>query len=126
MNARQSNDLPSPHDSISDSPQSQPGIWIIDGNGNTKFVSERMAEILGESRKSLAGKSSFEYVFPEDMNAAKRLFEAKRGGDHGAFRFRLRRSNGDPVWVDVQGTPLFEEGQVTGIVGTFLVIQNGA
>jgi PAS domain S-box-containing protein len=98
------------------------GIWIIDSSAKTVFANQRMAEILGTSVSELMGQHSFDYLFPEDVDAAARLFEAKRRGDSSPFRFRLRRRDGCPIWVDVQGTPMHDATGMTGIVGTFNVI----
>ena len=99
---------------------SHDGIWIIGADGRTIFASARMAQILGTSPTEMLGQNSFTYVYPEDMDAAQRLFEAKRNGDSKSFRFKLRRQDGSPVWVDVQGTPLHNAaGIFNGIVGTF-------
>lgn len=98
------------------------GIWIIDAQGNTVLASSRMAEILNTSPTEMAGESSFSYVFPEDAEAAQRLFDAKSEGDAKPFHFRLRRKDGSEVWVDVQGTPLRSaSGEFNGVVGTFSV-----
>ncbi len=98
------------------------GIWIIDVEGKTVFANERMAEILGTPTLEMIGQPSFTYVFPEDVSAAQRLFEAKKRGDANLFHFRLRRKDGSAVWVDVQGTPLHNAaGAFHGIVGTFSV-----
>ena len=86
--------------------KSQDGIWIIDAEGKTVFANARMAEILATSGDEMIGQNSFDYVYPEDSPAAQRLFESKMRGDTKPFHFRLRRKDGSPVWVDVQGTPL--------------------
>jgi PAS domain S-box-containing protein len=102
------------------------GIWIIDNEARTLFANARMGEILGTSASELAGRQSFEYVFEEDAEAAQKLFDRKRAGELNAFHFRLRRANGSPIWVDVQGTPMHNpEGGFLGIVGTFRVSSNG-
>ena len=81
-----------------------------------------MAEILGTSPSEMVGRPSFTYVFPEDIEAAQRLFEEKTRGDAKPFHFKLRRKDGSGVWVDVQGTPLYNAaGVFRGIVGTFSV-----
>lgn len=81
-----------------------------------------MAEILGTDVAELQKEHSFDYLFPEDADAAARLFEAKRTGDSQPFRFRLRRRDGSPIWVKVQGTPMKNaEGVFKGVVGTFTV-----
>lgn len=89
---------------------SHQGIWIIDADGRTIFASALMAEILGTLPTEMLGQNSFSYVYPEDVDAAQRLFEAKRNGDSKPFHFKLRRQDGSPVWVDLQGTPLHNTG----------------
>jgi PAS domain S-box-containing protein len=103
-------------------PTQTDGLWIIDGEGKTVYVNDFMAEILGTTAAELRGQDSFQYVFPEDLPAAQRLFAAKRGGSSSPFHFRLRRADGNSIWVDVQGTPLHNAaGRFTGVVGTFTV-----
>ena len=81
-----------------------------------------MAEILGTTPSEMRGQPSFGYVFPEDIAAAQRLFDFKKTGNRAPFHFRLRRKDGSSIWVDVQGTPLFNAaGVFNGIVGTFTV-----
>jgi PAS domain S-box-containing protein len=100
----------------------QDGIWIINAEANTAYANERMAEILGVSAQEMKGQPSFTYVFPEDVQAAQRLFDLKKRGDTSPFHFRLRRKDGSEVWVNVQGTPLHNAaGEFKGIVGTFTV-----
>ena len=98
------------------------GIWIINAQGKTVFANDSMAEILQTTTADLVGKDSFLYVFSDDLPAAQRLFSAKQAGSSAPFRFKLRRTDGSSVWVDVLGTPLRNAaGQFTGIVGTFTV-----
>ena len=102
--------------------QNAGGIWIIDAEGKTVYANQRMADILGVSPLELVGQHSFVYVFPEDVNSARRLFEAKARGDANPFHFKLRRADGSAIWVNVQGTPMRNaDGAFTGIVGTFTV-----
>ena len=106
-------------------PASESGIWIIDSSAITVFANRRMADILLTTVEDLQGKYSMDYVFPEDLPAAERLFESKKRGDANAFRFRLRRADGSAIWVEVQGTPMHDHNGMVGIVGTFNVI-NGS
>jgi len=100
--------------------QPREGIWTIDADGKTLFASESMAELLRTTVSELLGKHSFDYIFPEDASSAERLFQMKRRGDTSSFEFRLRRSDGTPVWVSVQGTPMHDDaGVFRGIIGTF-------
>lgn len=100
------------------------GIWIIDSEAHTTFLNDRMAEILGVTQQDAVGEDSLAYIFPEDLADARRLFDAKKEGHAEPFRFRLRRGDGSAVWVDVQGTPMYNAaGVFTGVVGTFTVCQ---
>ena len=101
------------------------GIWTIDHEGKTLFASEAMASLLGTTVDELIGKPSFDYVYAEDMPGAQRLFELKSRGDMNPFEFRLRRSDGTPIWVTVQGTPMRDEsGAFRGVIGTFRAVRN--
>jgi PAS domain S-box-containing protein len=99
------------------------GIWIIDENAVTLYANVAMAEILGTTVPRLIGKHSFDFLFPEDSQSAQRLFDARQRGETASpFRFRLKRQDGSPIWVQVQGTPMHNvDGNFIGIVGTFRV-----
>ena len=98
------------------------GIWIINADASTLYANAAMCTILGTHPSELIGKPSFDYIFPEDVEAAQRLFESKQRGDPSPFHFRLRREDGSAIWVDVQGTPMRNvAGEFIGIVGTFRV-----
>src|SRR3954464_5937385 len=104
---------------------SQDGIWIIDSDASTLYANAAMAAILGVDPSELAEQPSFSYVFPEDFDAARQLFESKQQGNAGAFHFRLRRKGGSAVWVEVQGTPMHDSaGDFLGIVGTFRISES--
>jgi PAS domain S-box-containing protein len=101
---------------------SQDGIWIIDSDASTLYANAAMAAILGVDPSELAGQPSFSYIFPEDVDAARQLFESKQQGDAAPFPFRLRRKDGSAIWVDIQGTPMHNStGDFLGIVGTFRI-----
>jgi PAS domain S-box-containing protein len=98
------------------------GIWIIDADATTLYANAAMAEILGIEAARLIGKPSFEYVFPEDAEAAQRLFDMRKRGESAPFHFRLKRADSSAIWVEVQGTPMKNvEGEFIGIVGTFRI-----
>lgn len=98
------------------------GIWIIDDRGNTVYANHRMGQILGATPEEMMGRSSFDFVFSEDLNDAQRLFALKQQGDYAPFEFRLKRKDGSSTYVRVQGTPLRNtSGEFSGVVGTFTV-----
>src|SRR5579859_2836868 len=97
----------------------QDGIWIGDAQARTTYANDRIAEILGSSTQEMRGELLFEYVFPEDIEAAQRLFDFKKRGDTAPIHFRVRRKDGSAVWIDIQGTPMYNaNGAFKGIVCT--------
>jgi len=76
------------------------GLWIINSRGVTVYANEGMAKILGVAdASSLIGKDSFQYVFPDDLDAARDLFVEKEAGNRSPFHFRLRRADYVEIWV---------------------------
>jgi hypothetical protein len=60
-------------------------------------------------------------------NGLKDYSAAKKNGDIDPFSIHLRRTDGSPIAVDVQGTPMhWPGGQFIGIVGTFRVVESSA
>ena len=98
------------------------GVWIIDAQGHTLYANERMCEILAVQPTAIMGRDSFDFIFTDDIPAARKLFAQKQAGSSAPFRFKLRRDDGTCVWTDVQGTPMHNAaGAFIGIVGTFTV-----
>jgi PAS domain S-box-containing protein len=92
-------------------------IWIIGEDGRTVYANAEMGDILLKVPAEMVGESVFVYVFPEDLDAAKRLFQSKKT-DTTSSHFRLCRTDGAPVWVDLQGTPMHDAGgRYAGIIG---------
>jgi PAS domain S-box-containing protein len=109
---------------VQDKARLRDGIWTINAEGRTVFANKPMVQMLGTTVSAIIGQSSFDFVFPEDAEAAKRLFEIKKGGDTQAFKFRLRRTDGSSVWAEISNTPMFSQsGEFQGIVGLFSEIE---
>jgi len=67
------------------------GIWIIGADAKTTYANERIAEILGTSPSEMAGRDSFAFAFPEDLDAAQRLFELKNSPVRRGWRIEGNR-----------------------------------
>ncbi len=94
------------------------GIWEIDRDARTVFVNARMAEMLGHTVEEMIGRSSFEFVFPEDqMDGEKRMARAKGGISARSNEFRFRRKDGSALWALVSSSPqLDEQGNFIGSI----------
>jgi len=84
------------------------GIWVLDGAGGTTFVNARMAEMLGYRVEEMIGRAADEFLFEEDLADQNRQMEIRRQGIPGRYERRLRRKDGQAVWVIVSGAPLLD------------------
>src|SRR5215510_4020542 len=99
------------------------GELMVDGNGRIAFASSYFCDLVGVDYTNIDGRSCFEFLFPDDMHEAKRLLARIKGPSAAPFRVRLRRRDGQPVWVKMQGTALrVAEGDVYAISATVTVL----
>ena len=90
------------------------GIWIIDTDGNTKFVNPRVTKLLGYSRKEMMGKPLLSFMGDE----AKAIVDINKNPGN---RFneqndlKLYRKDGSVLWVIISTTKIVDlEGNFTG------------
>ena len=96
------------------------GIWLVDAQGGTLFVNDRMASLLGTTRDEMQGKPVLDYCFPEDLDAARERIGNNLAGRREQFEFRFRKSDGSALPVLAASTPLHDgDGRVIGAVGMF-------
>jgi len=93
---------------------------MLDLNGRIAFASTYFCDLVGLEHDKVPGMSCFDFVFPEDLDEARKLFEANKLPSNAVpFRFRLRRWDGTEVWTDIQGSALQTAGgKVYGISAT--------
>jgi PAS domain S-box-containing protein len=82
------------------------GAVLLDFDGRIVFASTYISDLLGADLDKIMGMSCFDFVFPEDAEAAKRMFNLNKLPHAAPFRTRLRKADGTPIWVDVQGAAM--------------------
>ncbi|HEX4956698.1 MAG TPA: PAS domain S-box protein [Lacibacter sp.] len=95
------------------------GIWQVDDHGNTTFVNEAAAHMLGYSKEEMLGKMILDFLFPEDVQAAKDRMKLHMYGVKQLFEFRLRKKSGEELWALVKGTLLYDGKVYKGSIGMF-------
>jgi PAS domain S-box-containing protein len=91
------------------------GISVADSNFFITFVNRQMAEMLGYERGEMLGRSVLDFVFPEDIEQKRRVFERRRAGVRERYDDRFRHKNGSEVWVQIGSTPIFNgSGEFAG------------
>jgi two-component system, sporulation sensor kinase E len=91
------------------------GIWIIDVHGNTTFVNDKMAEMLGYTVEEMIGRSVTDFVVEKSAGALHIVLERRRRGLKEQLDICLRRRNGTLLWTIVGSAPIFnKDGEYTG------------
>ena len=85
------------------------GTLLLMLDGRIAFASTYFCDLVGVAHDKVAGTSYFDFVFPEDMGAARKLFETNVL-PHDPLRLRLRRLNGTEIWTDIQAAPIQTAG----------------
>jgi PAS domain S-box-containing protein len=95
------------------------GSVMLELDGCIAFASTYFCDLVGVEHSHIAGRSCFDFVFPEDKEEAMKLLEANKLPHAMPFRFRLRRSDGTEVWATIQGSALkTAAGEVYGLTAT--------
>ncbi|MBD2089344.1 PAS domain S-box protein [Microcoleus sp. FACHB-1515] len=84
------------------------GIWMIDAEGTTTFVNERMAQMLGLTVAQMVGKSMFDFTDAEGQYIARRNLDRRRQGIGEQHDFKFKRADGSDLWVILETTPIFD------------------
>jgi PAS domain S-box-containing protein len=85
------------------------GIWTIDGDANTSFVNDRMAEMLGYTVTDMMGRSFLDFVNDEARVEAESNLERRRAGIADTYEFRLSRKDGTDLWTIMSTNPFYDK-----------------
>lgn len=98
----------------------QEGVWLLDEKGRTTYVNEKMAHLLGRDVREMLGRSFMDFHFPEDVPAARELFQRRKSGIAEQHDSRLCRKDGSELWTIAGTTPLHDvDGRFEGALGMF-------
>jgi PAS domain S-box-containing protein len=96
------------------------GIWLIGRHARTQYVNDRMAVLLGTTPDRLTEVTVLDFVFPEDVAAARERIDRNLAGHSEEFDFRFRRADGEELLVVAGTSPVRDgSGQVVGALGLF-------
>ncbi|GEM_PF-423399 len=96
------------------------GIYRLDNDGNCLYVNNRWSEIAGVGKTAAYGHGWMKPIHPDDFKAvmAKAADAAAKGAGF-KDEYRVRRPDGDIVWVYNQAGPERNAaGEIIGYVGT--------
>ncbi|HEX2280793.1 MAG TPA: PAS domain S-box protein [Thermomicrobiales bacterium] len=96
------------------------GIWLIDHHARTQYANDRMATLLGTTPERLTAVTVLDFVFPDDVTAARERIDRNLAGHSEEFDFRFRRADGEEVLVVAGTSPVRDgSGRVVGALGLY-------
>jgi PAS domain S-box-containing protein len=85
------------------------GIWILDNKNSTTFVNEKIAEMLGYTRREIIDKSLFHFMSKESRRVAKAHLSRRLDGIIEQHYLKFYRKDGEEIWTIFSSRPLFEK-----------------
>ena len=95
-------------------------VTILASDGSILYASDSAERIVGYSSSQLVGTSLLEYLDQNDIGPVRGLLQEGGGKTDvnvaGPIEFRMRRSDGTPVWLEAVGANLLTDKTIRGIV----------
>ena len=94
------------------------GIWIIDSHGETTFVNQRLAQMLGYSVEKFLGRSMFDFMDQEAKVDAEYNMVRRSEGFDDVHDFRFKHKDGSDCWFIIGTTSMNDDnGTFNGALG---------
>lgn len=94
------------------------GVWLVDRDGKTLFVNDRLARMLGWNPADMSGRPVSEFCEPEDVGLAMDRLNRNLAGQEEQFDARFKTAAGGHVWVLAVTSPTRDAaGHVIGALG---------
>ncbi len=91
------------------------GIWMIDAEGKTTFVNQKMADMLGCTAEETIGQPLFAFMDAEGRAIAEANLARRRQGIREQHDFKFLRRDGSELWAIVSSNPLSDkQGRYAG------------
>lgn len=97
------------------------GIWMVDPEGVTTFVNQRMADMLGYRAEEMLGRNVFSFLDETGAEATRRNLQRRRQGIREEHDFEFRRKDGARIFTRIAAGPIYDaqghyRGALAGVV----------
>ena len=94
-------------------------MWMSGSDKLCAFVNKKWLDFAGRSFEQELGNGWARGLHPDDMAAFIAQYESSFDSrENFQAESRFRRADGEYRWMDVNGAPLYQEGQFAGYIGT--------
>lgn len=85
------------------------GIWELNDQLATKYINEKMCEMLGYRKEEMIGVKIEKFLFKEHIANFLLAFDQLKKGNNLNIECRYKHKNGNVVWAILAGSPIFDE-----------------
>lgn len=91
-------------------------ILLTDTTGKATFISPSVKRSLGISAADVVGKGPADFVHPDDMDVVRqKLEDLKNGAPFMDFTVRIKKKDGEYIFISFHGTRFNENGEFAGM-----------
>ena len=91
-------------------------ILLTDTNGKATYISPSVVRVLGIEAAEVVGKGPGDFVHPDDMELVRQKLEGLgNGAPFMEFTVRIRKKDGEYIFINFHGTQFFENGVFAGM-----------
>ncbi len=85
-------------------------------DGSLRYINDQGVEMFGYSQQELRSLSHKDLVHPDDYQRVSKIHEARLAGKDvpSRYEFRVLRSDGSAIWIEVEAASVEEDGRVVG------------
>ncbi len=98
-------------------------LWTSDSKGNIVFISPNVRKVYGYTQEEIyrTGPSLwYDMIHPEDVSRVRNNYSEMLEGKHGFdIEYRVKRKDGEWIWLYDRSTGGYEENDTTYISGVF-------
>ncbi len=88
-----------------------------DEKGVYKYLSPSSKQLLGYSSEDLLGKSMYDFIHPDDSEKVIESLKKSQGiGEGVRIQYRYKNADGNYVWLETTGKPVFDEKGFRGFI----------
>lgn len=85
------------------------GIFCVNSEGKILYANDQFCRNLGYSFNEVMNSHIFSYFWDEEqVRISKNKLELRKKGLSDSYDIKMKKKNGDPVWIRVNGKPVFD------------------
>jgi len=92
-------------------------LFSTDAKGVLTYISPPVKSITGYSPSEVIGHSFLEFIYEEDLNRIKDLFQKILSGVIEASEYRIKTKSGEVRWIRTSNRPVIYENLTLGLQG---------